>query len=241
MTHLDRAEQPVGVLAAMEEELAILRGQLTDPVSAVHGGIPFYSGRIGGHSVVLAQCGIGKVNAAMATTLMQQLFSPRAILNTGSAGGLSPVLKVGDIVLGDRVCHHDVDVTVFGYDYGQVPKEPLMFVADQEVLSAATRAAKELQSIHVHNGLIASGDVFLGEGGARQAVINRFPDILAVEMESAAIAQVCHHFGVPSLIIRSVSDLAGDDAKISFDEFLKLAADNSAQLVVGTLRELGRV
>ncbi|QSO53267.1 5'-methylthioadenosine/adenosylhomocysteine nucleosidase [Alicyclobacillus curvatus] len=227
----------IGILAAMDEELAILRGQLLSASESEHGGVRFFTGEIEGHAVILGQCGIGKVNAAMATTLMQMLFHPQAILNTGTAGGLQDDFEVGDIVLGDSVCYHDVDATVFGYDYGQVPQEPARFQADESLLAAAEKAARNLAGVRVHRGLIASGDMFLGDAGARDLVRRRFPGVFAAEMEGAAIAQVAAHLEVPCLIVRAVSDLAGNDAKMTHEEFLRLAADKSAQLVVATLDE----
>ena len=233
--------QPVGILAAMDEELVILVSQLLRASESQHGGVRFLTGEIEGHAVVLGQCGIGKVNAAMATTLMHMLFKPKAILNTGTAGGLRDDFEVGDIVLGQNVCYHDVDATVFGYAYGQVPQEPARYAADEVLLTAAARAGQSLDSVRVHRGLIASGDMFLGDEQARDLVRTRFPGVFAAEMEGAAIAQVAAHLQVPCLIVRAVSDLAGEDAKMTHEEFLRVAADKSAQLVVATLNEYDKL
>lgn len=219
----------------MDEELAILREHLMNAKAENEAGVPFFSGTLCGVNVVLAQCGIGKVNAALATTLLLVRFKPRAVLNTGTAGGLHASFEVGDIVLGKEVCHHDVDATTFGYAYGQVPREPKRFQGDPALLSAALRAARELPGANVHTGLIASGDVFLDDVSNRDLVRSRFPDVFAAEMEGAAIAQVCAHFEVPSLIIRAVSDLAGEGAKSTHEDFLRHAADNSAKLVMAAL------
>jgi adenosylhomocysteine nucleosidase len=229
---------PIGILAAMDEELAILNQHVSDKVHSVRAGVRFTNGRIDGQEVVLGQCGIGKVNAAMATTLMQMLFSPRAILNTGTAGGLRNDFQVGDIVLGESTLYHDVDATAFGYAYGQVPREPERFTADPTLLASGRKAASGLSDVRIHMGIIASGDVFLGDEKSRALVISRFPDIAAVEMEAAAIAQVCFHLGVPCLIVRAVSDLAENDAKITHEEFLRIAADNSARLVISLLCQI---
>ncbi|QSO45947.1 5'-methylthioadenosine/adenosylhomocysteine nucleosidase [Alicyclobacillus mengziensis] len=233
--------QPVGILAAMDEELVILVSQLLRASESQHGGVRFLTGEIEGHAVVLGQCGIGKVNAAMATTLMHMLFKPKAILNTGTAGGLRDDFEVGDIVLGQNVCYHDADATVFGYAYGQVPQEPARYAADEVLLTAAARAGQSLDSVRVHRGLIASGDMFLGDEQARDLVRTRFPGVFAAEMEGAAIAQVAAHLQVPCLIVRAVSDLAGEDAKMTHEEFLRVAADKSAQLVVATLNEYDKL
>lgn len=230
--------QPIGILAAMDEELAILRQEIQKPVVSEHGGVQFVEGTLNGHPVVVGQCGIGKVNAAMATTLMHILFSPSSILNTGTAGGLRDDFEVGDIVLGESVCHHDVDATAFGYAYGQVPREPARFSADTLLLEAGVKAGRRLSEVHVHTGLIASGDIFLSDETARSIVRDRFKGVFAVEMEAAAIAQVCHHFDIPCLIVRAVSDLAGGDARITHEEFLHLAADSSAHLVMSMIDEL---
>ena len=226
-----------GILAAMEEELEILLHALELEEKTEQAGVRFYTGKLDGTPVVLGECGIGKVNAALATTLMLHIFSPSVVLNTGTAGGLRDEYDVGDIVLGEAVSYHDVDATAFGYVYGQVPREPATFAADPTLLSSALQAGKDVAGVSVRTGLIASGDVFLGDVQARELVRSRFPNVGAVEMEAAAIAQVCYHFNIPCLIVRAVSDLAGNDARMTHEEFLHIAADNSARLVMATLKK----
>jgi adenosylhomocysteine nucleosidase len=185
-----------------------------------------------GTDVILLRSGIGKVNAAMSTTILLEKYKPDCIINTGSAGGLNPDLNVGDAVISTEVRHHDVDVTAFGYEYGQVPQLPAAFLADEKLLTVAEKAAKELDNFKVVRGLIATGDSFMENAERVEYIRTKFNDLQAVEMEAAAIAQVAHRFEVPFVIIRSLSDIAGKESEISFDQFIDKAATNSATLVM---------
>ena len=174
-----------------------------------------------GVEVVLLRSGIGKVNAAMSTTILLDKYTPDFVINTGSAGGTDESLNVGDIVISTEVRHHDVDVTAFDYEYGQVPQLPPAFLADEGLIKIAEEGAKELQDVQVVQGLIASGDTFVNELHVVENIRGKFTVVKAVEMEAAAIAQVCYQFGVPFVIIRSLSDIAGKESNITFDQYLK--------------------
>jgi adenosylhomocysteine nucleosidase len=228
----------VGIIAAMDEEIEILRAQCEHAESTSIAGNEFTSGWIDGVHVVLLKCGIGKVNAAIGTTLLHQLFKPSWVINTGSAGGLLDNLSVGDVVVSSEVRYHDVDVTAFGYEYGQIPSEPAGFAADTELVEVSRRAVDKLDGIKAHVGLIASGDSFMSDPSRVAAVRQLFPDLAAVEMEAAAIAHVCAHFSVPFVAIRALSDIAGKDSSMSFEQFLHIAARHSSQVVRYILREV---
>ncbi len=120
----------IGLIGAMEEEVEILKNKLENRQDKKIAESVFYLGDLDGHEIILLQSGIGKVNAAVGTTLMIHVFQPDYIINTGSAGGFDPRLSVGDVVIGSEVRHHDVDVTVFGYEYGQVPQMPACYLSD---------------------------------------------------------------------------------------------------------------
>ncbi|MBD7983085.1 5'-methylthioadenosine/S-adenosylhomocysteine nucleosidase [Sporosarcina sp. Sa2YVA2] len=228
----------IAVIGAMEQEVEILRGMIGTPIVSTIGGCEFIEGDIDGREVVLAKSGIGKVNAAIATTLVIQQFKPDIILNTGSAGGFGEALEIGTVVISDEVTHHDVDVTAFGYVPGQVPGMPETFRSDEKLIAIAKIAVEEIGQ-HPHaTGLIASGDVFMSDRDRVADVRKLFPTMIAAEMEAAAVAQVCHQFGTPFVVIRALSDIAGKDSSISFDEFLPIAAKHSSEIVMQVISKL---
>jgi len=226
------------IIGAMEEEVALLRENIENPKLQSIAGYEFISGMMKGKEVVLLRSGIGKVNAAMSTAILLQVFKPDVVINTGSAGGFDPNLQVGDIVISNEVRHHDVDVTAFGYEYGQVPQMPPAFIADEHLIKIAEGCAKKINEIQVAIGLIATGDSFMSEPERVEAIRDKFQDLQAVEMEAAAIAQVAYQFHIPFVIIRALSDIAGKESNISFDQFLDKAARHSANLVMDIVSKL---
>jgi adenosylhomocysteine nucleosidase len=228
----------IAIIGAMEEEVQLLREKIDNKNVEIIAGCEFTFGLMNGAEVILLRSGIGKVNAAMSTTILLEKYAPDYVINTGSAGGYDPVLNVGDLVISTEVRHHDVDVTVFGYEYGQVPKLPAAFEANKELILVAENCAKEIHGIQTLQGLIATGDSFMNDPVRVDYIRDKFTDIKAVEMEAAAIAQVAHQFGVPFVIIRSISDIAGKESNISFDQFLEKAALNSATLVMKMVDEI---
>jgi len=234
----------IGIIGAMDEELRLLVHALSDKEELSSGPFLFYRGVLDGQEVVLLRSGIGKVNAAVGCALLVERFSPRLVINTGSAGGLGAGLTFGDVIIADDLVYHDVDVTAFGYALGQLPGQPASFVADTGLVTLAERAFDSLKSrgalppgVNRVRGRVASGDVFMHESQRIAAVRDAFPSLAAVEMESAAIAHTCALFGVGVLIIRSLSDIAGAESPLSFEEFLPLASERSALLVREILKE----
>ncbi|WP_370514719.1 5'-methylthioadenosine/S-adenosylhomocysteine nucleosidase [Endozoicomonas sp. OPT23] len=236
-------QQPIGIIGAMDQEVALLREQLNCTESLTLGGIEFYKGELDGTPVVLQKCGIGKVNAAIGTTILVDRFKPAAIINTGSAGGFDAALNVGDVVISTEVRHHDVDVTAFGYEYGQVPQLPAAFTPCETLAQQAMSALEQLRATsesdyQIDRGLIITGDSFMQCADRVAQTRERFPTSKAVEMEAAAIAQVCHQLDVPFLVIRSLSDIAGKESNVSFDQFLETAATHSAEMVLAIVRQI---
>lgn len=230
----------IGIIGAMEEEVVILRDKLTDLQQEVIAGCEFNIGMLNDVEVIVLRSGIGKVNAAMATAILLEKFAPNYVINTGSAGGFHPDLNIGDIVISTEVRHHDVDVTVFDYEYGQVPGLPAAFVADTTLIKVAEDCAQQLSGLQVVKGLIATGDSFMDDPERVSFVQKKFPNLQAAEMEGAAIAQVAQQFTTPFVVIRSLSDIAGKESNQSFEQFLETAALHSADLVmkmVATLRK----
>lgn len=228
----------VAVIGAMEQEIELLKNSMENPVAETFGRFAVYRGTLGGKNMVLALSGIGKANAAAVTALVAGHFSPDCVINTGSAGGIGAGLKVGDVLIGTQVAHHDVDVTAFGYALGQVPQLPAVFESDAVLAEAAVAAAASFEGAAVRRGLIVSGDQFVNSSEKTAFIRQNFAGVLAVEMEAAAIAQTCFQLNVPFVVVRAVSDAADEKAGISFDEFLKTASVNSARMVMDIVSKL---
>ncbi|KAF7775414.1 adenosylhomocysteine nucleosidase [Pseudoalteromonas citrea] len=231
----------IGIIGAMEPEVAILRGAIANKTETSKGGFTFYTGELAGHTVTLVQSGIGKVAATVATTLLIDNFTPDCVINTGSAGGFEPSLNVGDVVISNEVRHHDVDVTAFGYEIGQVPQMPAGFAAHPALITAAQKSVATLSDTQTMVGLICTGDSFMCDPVRIDQTRKDFPTMLAVEMEGAAIAQACHVLHTPFVVIRSLSDIAGKESPQSFEEYLEVASINSSKLVNELLEQLKTV
>ncbi|WP_028783296.1 5'-methylthioadenosine/S-adenosylhomocysteine nucleosidase [Thalassobacillus devorans] len=227
----------IGIIGAMDEEVKLLKESMEDIHEEEVAGVHFIEGKLRGQNVTVLKSGIGKVNAAMAATILQERYQPDYVINTGSAGGFAKQLEVGDIVISSLVTHHDVDVTAFQYEYGQVPGMPAMYAADEELIEKAERAVDHL-NVSSAKGIIATGDAFMQEADRVDFVRGKFPEMIAAEMEAAAIAQVSFKYGTPFVIIRALSDIAGKESNISFDQFLETAAANAANLIMNMLEDM---
>lgn len=228
----------IAVIGAMEQEVEQLRATLENTKTETIANSEYTTGTYKGKEVILLKSGIGKVNAAMTTTVLLHTFKPDVVINTGSAGGYDPALEVGAVVVSDEVRHHDVDVTIFGYEMGQVPQMPAAFKADMKLMEVAREAVTEVGEHQYGIGLICSGDAFMNDPERVEKVREYFPQMKAVEMEAAAVAQVCHQFDTPFVVIRALSDIAGKESNVSFDEFLPVAAKHSTAIVLKAIEKL---
>lgn len=228
----------IAVIGAMEQEVEYLRGALSNTEVKTIGNSEYTTGTYEGKEVILLKSGIGKVNAAMSTTLLLHEFKPDVVINTGSAGGFDETLEVGAVVISDEVRHHDVDVTIFGYEIGQMAGMPAAYKSDEKLMNIAKQAVTEIGEHQYGVGLICSGDVFMNDPVRVAEVRKHFPQMKAVEMEAAAVAQVCYQFGTPFVVIRALSDIAGKESNISFDEFLPVAAKHSTEIVLKAITKL---
>lgn len=175
--------------------------------------------------------------SAMSVAILVESFKVDAIINTGSAGAVATGLNVGDVVVADTLVYHDVDLTAFGYDYGQMSMQPLYFHSDKTFVSTfeAVLSKEEMTS---KIGLIATGDSFIAGQEKIDVIKGHFPQVLAVEMEGAAIAQAAQATGKPFVVVRAMSDTAAHDANITFDEFIIEAGKRSAQVLMAFLKAL---
>lgn len=229
----------IGIIGAMSQEVERLASRLEGRETRTHVGSTFHSGMLHGVEVVILQSGIGKVNAAVGTTLLLDMYRPEAVINTGSAGGFGEGLEIGDVVVSSEVRHHDVDAVVFGYEHGQVPQMPAAYRPDPRLVAIARESVEALGEVRVAEGLIATGDVFMACPELVARTRERFPTMLAAEMEAAAIAQTCHLYGCPFVVIRALSDIAGGgDNHLSFEQFLERAALHSSRMVEAMVARL---
>lgn len=253
-------EKVIAILGIPEETEALAE-RLTNPKPVEIEGLSFIRGMLSGRAVVLARVGFGKVNAALAATLLIEHFKPEALIFTGSAGALNPGLIQGDVVIGANLAHHDFGE--IGSKSAENPsgftpwqtrnpitgiQNPLFFPAEERLRAAAVTAGRTVKLIPaeeaagvrppgVFEGVIVTGDTFISDRTKNQELSRQF-DADAVEMEGAAVAQICWQFQVPCLVIRSISDRADGTAPLEYARFLKIAAENSSRLVEKTLGEL---
>lgn len=195
----------VGIIVALSKELELLKPLLENMRVIDNNGIKFYCGNMGNHRIAAMQCGVGKVNAAIGTVTMIDNYNPELIINTGVAGGVNKIVNIMDLVVGSQVCYHDVwcggfDDTV---SYGQMQGLPLYFDG------AASVIEKIHDDPHIHCGLIVSGDQFIDNIEDINKIMEHFPQALAVDMESGAIAHTCHVRKVPFVSMRIISDSPG--------------------------------
>lgn len=218
----------IGIIIAMDVEY--------QRMLQVLGGKP--EGKIGANDIVLWQCGIGKVNAAIGTMNLIAQHHPDCILSTGLAGGIDASLEVQDVVVGTQTCYHDVWCGM-GCEVGQVQGLPTRFDADPTLLSVAKQVGAA-SSIQVRYGLMCTGDQFITDHTEQAAIKAKFPEALACEMESAAIAHTCHLQHVPFMSLRVISDTPGntDNHQMQWDEFLASMTDKSFRFVHQFLEQM---
>jgi adenosylhomocysteine nucleosidase len=239
------------IMGAMESEVKLLSQQIEHKRDTVIQGIPFSTGKIHGKEVVITRSGIGKVNAAIITTLMIEHFQPSHILFSGIAGGLNPAMHPGDVIVAEKIAYHDYGrkwpdsfETWATRNPSDFKYNPMYFECDSLLFSIAKNISGniKLQPVGknnpaIHTGIILTGDMFLSDGKYGQK-LRKKTTADAVEMEGAAVAQTAWQQKVPFLIIRSLSDSANDDAALDFTTYGKIAAENSAALILGLLKML---
>jgi adenosylhomocysteine nucleosidase len=233
------AHRVTAVIAAMPEELEGLWRATEGATPERIGPFDVIRGELEGQRVLLAECGIGKVNAAALAQALLGAGVERVVV-TGVAGALDPELRVGDLVVSVDAVQHDVDVRGLGYALGHVPGEEPSWSADPLLVRCAVEAAEEVAAaagVRAVTGRIASGDQFIADP-ARVAVLRETFAAACAEMEGAAVAQVCARWGAPFVIVRSISDTAGHTAEVDFRAFTRVASERAVAVVRGLLRRV---
>ena len=222
----------IGIIGAMELEVAQLKAEMEVNIIQKKAGMDFYEGTLNGASVVVVRSGIGKVNAALCVQILADVFGVTHVINTGVAGSLNAKLDIGDILISKDALHHDIDVTIFGYQLGEVPQMGFReFVADERLTSLAKAACEKVNpDVHAVLGRVVSGDQFISSKEVKERVISQFQGDCA-EMEGASIAHGAYLNSLPFVIIRAISDKADDSAEMDYPTFEREAAKHSAALV----------
>ena len=230
----------LGIIGAMTVEVESLKAQLTELTVTERAGIAFYSGKLEGLDVVVAQCGVGKVNAALCVQIMCDLFAVSHIVNTGVAGSLCAELDIGDFVISADAMYHDFDCHILNpaYPVGQVPGfDVTAFPADEALIAKAFAAAEAVNPGHNRIGRVASGDKFVAEKEVKERIISVTGGI-CTEMEGAAIAQTAYRNKLPFVILRAISDKADDSAEMDYPTFERIAAHRCAEVTKSLARQL---
>jgi len=221
-----------GIIAAMNEEMQEIKNIMRNIVDKKIDELVFYTGKINNTDIVLVEAGIGKVNAARVTQILIDNFKPEGIINVGSAASGNAKLEIGDIVIGKRLVQHDFDITAFGHPKGFISNVGQYVESDSKLVYKMENVINNLKDkkFNIKIGIIASGDIFCTEIKMKDKIRQKF-NADAIEMEGAAIAQVCKLDNVPFIVIRSISDKPNGQNEITFDEFLGKASKNCAYII----------
>lgn len=229
----------IGIIGAMEEEVSKLKERMLIKETITKASMEFVKGTLGEKEIVVVRSGIGKVNAAICTQILIDLFDVKAIINTGIAGSLRAEINIGDIVLSSDALQHDVDATGFGYDYGVIPRmENSIFAASERLIKIAKESCETVnKDISTFVGRIVSGDQFVSSKEKKDWISSNFQGY-CTEMEGAAIAQVAYLNRIPFLIVRAISDKADNSAQMDYGEFEAKAIIHSVKLMVEMIQRL---
>lgn len=226
----------IGIIGAMEPEVAALVAALKGKRVDTVGSLTFYRGRLGKKSAVIVRSGVGKVFAAIAAEAMILKYAPKLVINTGVAGAVAPGIKVGDVVVADKLVQHDMDTSALGDPKGLISGINLVYLeADARAAVLVGNIAEEI-GVKCKRGTVASGDLFVSTNEKKAELAADF-GASACEMEGAAIAHVCYVNATPCCVIRAISDSADEESSMSYAEFLPLAAANSTKITMALVEK----
>ncbi len=226
----------IGILCAMREELEPILEKVEIKEVIEYGRNKFYKAKFNNMDLILAYSKIGKVNSATTATIMIEKFGAQKLLFSGVAGAVDEDLKIGDLVIADKTCQHDVDLTVFGYEPGYIPESKVYFECDKNLNLIAKRVADKM-NVRLKEGIIASGDQFVHSKERKEWIKKTF-NAIAIEMEGGAVGCVAWTLSVPFFMLRAISDTAEEGAGVDFDEFLEESSKVSAEFLIKMLKEL---
>jgi adenosylhomocysteine/aminodeoxyfutalosine nucleosidase len=226
----------IAIMGAMPEEIEPLVEKLENVSSMIYAENTYYEGIYDGKEVVVAYSKIGKVFAALTATLLIEKFGCDRLLFSGVAGAISDDLKIGDLIIAEGLCQHDLDITAFGHPFGYVPEGEICIATDTGLRQVAKEVARK-KGLSLKEGIIATGDQFVADPERKDWIGKTF-NADALEMEGASVAVVCHALKVPFFILRAISDSADMDASFNFDTFLESSAKVSADFILSMVEEI---
>lgn len=229
----------LGIIGAMDEEVAKIKKHMEQVEERTIASMNFLKGTVKGHPVVVVRSGIGKVNAAICTQILADVYGVDAVINTGIAGSLNADINIGDIVLSTDALEHDMDAVAFGYPVGQIPRmDTLSFTADEKLRKIAKETCERVNTdVSVFEGRVVSGDQFISDKAKKGWLVENFAGY-CTEMEGAAIAHAAYLNGIPFLIIRAISDKADDSASVDYPAFEAKAIEHSVRLLLALCEAL---
>lgn len=221
-----------GIIAAMQEEMQEIRKIMQNIEEVKKYELTFFKGNIKNENIVLVESGVGKVNAARVTQILIDNFKIKGIINVGSAGSCNDELEIGDIVIGKKIVQHDFDITAFGHEKGFISNLGQFVESDELLINKMEETIKKIKNkdFGIKIGTIASGDIFCTEPKMKEKIKTKF-NADCIEMEGAAISQVCKLDNIPFLIVRSISDKPNGKNEITFDKFLEKASKRCAYIL----------
>lgn len=226
----------IAILGAMKEEITPLLEYYKTYETVEYGENTYYIVKKDNLEIVIANSKIGKVFATLTAATLIQYFNCEMILFTGVAGGITTSLNIGDMIIANKLCQHDLDITAFGHPHGYVPGGKVFLEPSSELITLVKEVAIQ-NNINLISGTIATGDQFVADSN-RKGFIEKTFNADALEMEGAAVAVVCEALKIPYVIIRSISDTANGSADVDFDAFLENAAQNSAKLMLKIIEKI---
>ncbi len=226
----------IAIMGAMPEEIEPLLAQVEDINKIEYANNSYYEATYKGKALVIAYSKIGKVFSSLTAATLLEKFACEKLLFSGVAGAINPELKIGDLIIADKLCQHDLDISIFGHDFGYVPEGAKFVESDQALREIAKEVALK-NGLSLREGTIATGDQFVASN-ERKAFISKHFKADALEMEGASVAVVCDALGVPFFVLRAISDTANDDAGMDFDAFMVSSAKISANFILDMVEKI---
>jgi adenosylhomocysteine nucleosidase len=225
------------VIGAMEQEINVFKSMIDEMSELTISGVLHYKGTYVGKEVILMLSGVGKINAAINTTVIFENYAISHVINIGTAGGISKQLSFGDVVVSSKVVNHDVDITGFGRAMGELPDQPIYFESNQDLVDKVMKIKDQLLT-NIHLGLIATGDQFVHTVEKMEHILSSFPESMACEMEAYAVGRVSHKYKTPFIVVRSISDLVFLEQGYDFNTYLDIASKNSTTILTELIKEI---
>lgn len=226
----------IAIMGAMPEEIEPLLKKVENVKKIEYANNSYYEATYKGKKLVIAYSKIGKVFSSLTASTLIEKFGCSKLLFSGVAGAINPELHIGDLIIADKLCQHDLDITIFGHDHGYVPEGAVFVETDRELREIAKEVAKK-NELTLIEGTIATGDQFVASNERKEFILSTF-HADAIEMEGASVAVVCNALNTPFFVLRAISDTANDDAGMDFDEFMVGSAIISANFILDMVESI---